>query len=118
MKKIYRLQFWIFLLFCTYLSLTPVVPDNLQNYSDKFLHSLGYLALFLSCALAYPQKPWQLLTACLFSYSVSIEIIQTFIPNRGFAFFDILANALGLGLGLGLNFLLRKAAEKIGLSQV
>ena len=117
MKKIYLLQFWVFLLFCTYLSLTPAVPDALHNYSDKLLHASGYLALFLSCSLAYARIwSWRLIFGGLLSYSVLIEITQNFIPHRGFSGFDILANALGLFLGLGARSIISKAVKKTGLS--
>ncbi|WP_020676094.1 VanZ family protein [Geopsychrobacter electrodiphilus] len=115
MKKIYHFQFWGFLLFCSYLGLIPSLPQALEGYSDKALHSLGYLALFLSCSLAYHQRfSWKLIFAALLGYSVMIEVIQHFIPHRQFSLLDILANAFGLTLGLGLSFILGKVAKKTG----
>ncbi len=102
-----HLQFWLFLLFCIYLSLTPAPPQAMLSVSDKLLHAIGYLALYLSASLAYPLPGYtrrKLLS--LLGYSILIEILQHFIPHRGFSLLDILANAVGLLLGLGLSLLL------------
>ncbi len=101
MKSLRIIQFWLFLLFCSYLSLTPAPPTAMLTISDKLLHSTGYLALYLSCSAAYPQanlRTRKLLF--LLSYSGMIEVLQHFIPNRGFSLLDILANASGLVFGL------------------
>lgn len=95
------LQFWLFLLFCTYLSLTPYPEGALtENFSDKFLHFLGYLLLLISCNIAHrPNRQLPVKILLLLCYSALIEIIQHFIPNRGFSFGDILANLSGLLIG-------------------
>jgi VanZ family protein len=95
------LQFWLFLLYCTYLSLTPSPNEMLiETFSDKFLHGIGYLLLLLSCNLAHhPHKYLGLKIIMLLGYSATIETIQHFIPNRGFSVGDILANLSGLLIG-------------------
>jgi VanZ family protein len=103
MKPLGILQFWLFLLFCSYMSLTPAPPSAVLTVSDKLLHAVGYLALYLSCTLAYPLAAHLLPRLCsLLGYSILIEILQHFIPNRGFSLLDILANAVGLLLGVGV----------------
>jgi len=99
MKAFATIQFWLFFIFCSYLSLTPAPPAIVQTFSDKLLHTTGYLALYLSCSLAYPFATKRKILSLL-GYSVLIEIMQHFIPHRGFSLLDILANALGLALGL------------------
>jgi len=112
MKIAYKSQFWIFLLFCTYLSLIPAPPETLQTYPDKLLHATGYLALYLSCALSYARQiTWGQRAALLFAYSIGIEILQHFIPRRAFSMADILANAVGLTAGI----ILTAAVKKTGL---
>ncbi len=112
MKPMRIFQFWLFLFFCSYLSLTPAPPTVMLSFSDKLLHSVGYMALYLSCSVAYPQS---ILTirklTLLLSYSIMIEVFQHFIPNRGFSLFDILANACGLILGLILVTILTQRIE-------
>ncbi|MCF6179070.1 MAG: VanZ family protein [Geopsychrobacter sp.] len=111
-KKILILQFWLFFIFCSYLSLTSAPPEALHDYSDKLLHATGYCALFLSCHIAYRQQSsWYQRAGLLLSYSLAIEIAQHFIPHRGFSLADMLANAIGLLFG----FLFSKLAEKTGL---
>lgn len=95
------LQFWLFLLYCTYLSLTPSPNEMLiETFSDKFLHGIGYLLLILSCNLAHhTHKYLGLKIFILLGYSALIETIQHFIPNRGFSGGDLLANLAGLLIG-------------------
>jgi VanZ family protein len=85
------------------LSLTPAPPQALLTFSDKLLHSAGYLALYLSCSFAYPQPATvNRKLFFLFFYSILIELIQHFIPQRSFSFLDILANGFGLLSGVAL----------------
>jgi VanZ family protein len=92
------LQFWLFLLYCSYLSLTPSPQTELiETFSDKFLHFSGYLLLFASCNIAYaPSRRFPVKIALLFGYSLLIESAQHFIPNRSFSLGDLCANLLGL----------------------
>ena len=81
----------------------------MQSVSDKLLHASGYLALYLSCSIAYPLASHRIRKiAALLSYSILIEVLQHFIPHRGFSVFDILANALGLLLGLSLSLIFER----------
>ena len=101
MKALGNIQFWLFLTFCSYLSLTPAPPNVILSFSDKFLHTVGYMALYLSCSVAYPLASLTIRKlTLLLGYSIMIEVFQHFIPNRGFSLLDILANASGLVLGL------------------
>lgn len=107
-------QFWLFLLYCTYLSLTPSPNEELiETFSDKFLHCIGYLLLILSCNLAYrPNRYLSLKVTLLFCYSVAIEITQHFIPNRGFSIGDLLANLSGLLIGALLISLFHRMTKQ------
>lgn len=89
----------------------------LMSFWDKLLHGGGYFALFLSLALAYPEKGLVQMVLNLLSYSVLIEVFQHFIPNRGFSLLDILANFSGLVLGCLLyasSSRLRQKTRKVG----
>jgi len=101
------LQFWLFLAYCSYLALTPAPNDLLvETFSDKFLHCAGYLLLLISCNLAHRAGRHLLLkVSLLFTFSVLIEIAQHFIPHRGFAISDLIANLSGLLLGVILLLL-------------
>ena len=97
-------QFWLFLLYCSYLSLTPSPNAELiESFSDKFLHFLGYLLLVGSCNFAYAQnRRLPVKVGLLFCYSLLIECAQHFIPNRSFSVGDLLANLSGLAAGAAL----------------
>lgn len=101
-KKVPRilrvLQFWLFLLYCTYLSLTPSPHEVLiESFSDKFLHFTGYLLLLVSLDLAYrPQRSLPIKIAVLLGYSLLIECAQSLISNRSFSIGDLFANLTGL----------------------
>jgi VanZ family protein len=41
-------------------------------------------------------------------YGVVIEVLQIFVPGRGFEWFDVLANAMGIGLGYGIFYFIYK----------
>ena len=107
-------QFWLFLLYCTYLSLTPTPNQALiENFSDKTLHAAGYLLLIISCNIAHrPNRQLLFKIILLFSYSAAIEVAQHFIPHRGFSFGDLVANLSGLLIGAGLLALLSRAARR------
>jgi VanZ family protein len=103
------LQFWILLIACLWLSLIPQPPGVFELASDKLWHTLAYLVLYLSCSLAYRQQPALMIRfALLFSYSLVIEVIQHFIPNRSFSLLDLCANAAGLLLGIIIHTALLK----------
>lgn len=109
-------QFWLFLLYCTYLSLTPYPTGELtETFSDKFLHCIGYLLLIVSCNFAHrPNRQLPLKITLLLCYSAAIEIAQHFIPNRGFSFGDVLANLSGLLIGtLLLSLFYRAGKQKV-----
>jgi len=110
-------QFWLFLLYCTYLSLTPYPNEGLiETFSDKFLHCIGYFLLFISCNFAHrPNRHLRLKIILLLCYSAAIEIFQHFIPNRGFSFGDLLANLSGLLIGIFLLSLFLHLRGKVGL---
>ena len=114
MKALGSIQFWLFLIFCSYLSLTPAPPNAMLSFSDKFLHTAGYMALYISCSVAYPLATLTIRKlSLLLGYSIMIEVFQHFIPNRGFSVLDILANASGLVLGLIIVFSLTRRSNVI-----
>lgn len=94
-----QLQFWLLLLFYSYMGLSPDPGAAVAGYSDWLLHGLGYLVAGISAGLALPQQPAWRRAAGLFGYSLAIEIGQHFIPHRGFELQDLAANGTGILLG-------------------
>jgi VanZ family protein len=89
-------------------SLAPpsALPDAITSLSDKLLHASAYASfgfllvrgwtredpptrgVFLRCALI------------AFAFGFYLEVLQSFTPERSFAFSDVFANALGITFGL------------------
>jgi VanZ family protein len=91
-------QFWLCIIATTYLSVSTS-GGSMAIISDKIVHLVGYCLLFLSCNIAYPrEKPW-LKILFVFGFSLLMEIIQYFVPNRLFSLIDIIANLFGIALG-------------------
>lgn len=67
---------------------------------DKALHFIGYAGLAFLARFGSNKHPsWQIVIGCIV-FSLGIEFIQQFIPNRGFEWPDLLANSLGVMSGV------------------
>jgi len=106
-----QLQFWVLLLACLALSLVPQPPGVFELASDKLWHALAYLVLYLSCQFAYRRQVTHISRfALLLGFSLLVEVLQYFMPNREFSLQDLVANAAGLLLGMLVSRLsLRKS---------
>lgn len=93
--------FWLLLLLVTGLSLYPFPPGGEVAGSDKVLHLLAYLVLFVSLDLAccFRQRPAAKIIGLL-AYSFLLEMAQLLVPSRHFSLADLVANLAGLLLGL------------------
>ena len=85
------------------LSLVPRTAMPGIEVWDKLEHTLAYLALAVTGAIAFPGRrrlAWLglglLILGCL------LEVTQTFVPGRDGTVDDAVANAIGIGLGLAL----------------
>ena len=80
-------------------------PLGLFPYSD-WLHFLAYacLAVMLAYALHDSRLPdWQvfvLVVVCAVGYGVTIELMQSRLPSRTFAFEDMGVNAVGAAVAI------------------
>lgn len=105
-------QFWLFIIFSCYFSLIPHPTDILEKASDKLLHAAGYFLLFVSCDIAYRNHSRLAgRISVLFTFSLTMEILQHFIPNRHFSLLDLLANIAGLSAASIVMLLLRKTIK-------
>lgn len=96
-----QLQFWVLLLACLALSLVPQPPGVFELASDKLWHALAYLVLYLSCQFAYRRQTTYITRfALLLGFSLLIEVLQFFMPNREFSLLDVIANAAGLAFAV------------------
>jgi VanZ family protein len=90
--------------------------DNLLSF-DKIAHLFMFAVLvFLMIVGLNKQykyrflrdKALQISVIAGISYGIVIEIVQLFIPGRGFELADIFANTIGCFIGFGLFYLIYK----------
>ncbi|NVK21386.1 MAG: VanZ family protein [Kangiellaceae bacterium] len=99
-SKLFKVLFLAATTFIFIMSLMPgkQLPSNLPW--DKALHFIGYFGLALLARLGSTKhKHWQIALGCIV-FSLVIEVLQQFIPNRGFEWQDLLANSLGVVSGV------------------
>jgi len=96
---VWRMLFCIAVSTITYLATTEQSYPVISDFNDKFSHVFAFLVLAFLADFSYPEYSYNYykITA-LFGYGVSIEIIQYYIPNRQFSFYDMLADLIGLML--------------------
>lgn len=94
--------------------LTPLYIFVLGRITlDEILHFVAFGGLALSAALVFARpRHFVLGTATFLFLALLSEVIQEFIPNRAFAWNDLLADlsgfATGLGVGIGLRLAFRR----------
>lgn len=112
-EMIKRFQFVVLLVIFTWLGVTPNPGATLASYNDLMLHFSGYIAGGISISLALPGRlRWQQFLG-LWGYSLTIEIIQYFVPNRSFDMFDLAANGSGILVGLFLYHWVVRAIDGV-----
>ena len=96
---VWRMLFCIAVSTITYLATTEQSYPVISDFNDKFSHVFAFLVLAFLADFSYPEYSYNYykITA-LFGYGVLIEIIQYYIPNRQFSFYDMLADLIGLML--------------------
>jgi VanZ family protein len=100
MQILKQLQFWTLLLACLALSLMPQPPRVFELASDKLWHALAYLILYVTSYFAYHHARHTTRFVMLLGFSLVIEVLQHFVPNREFSLLDVVANTVGLLLGM------------------
>ncbi|WP_223669137.1 VanZ family protein [Kangiella shandongensis] len=106
-SKLFKLLFIVCCLAIFTVSLMPgkQLPSNLPW--DKALHFIGYAGLAFLARMGSVKHPsWQIIIGCIV-FSLGIEFIQQFIPNRGFEWEDLIANSLGVLSGVLIAVLLK-----------
>ena len=98
MNKLRYLFFAFWVGTILFLSLVPVPQVDAPNNIDKVVHFLMYFLTSLVFYLTFHKKFLNVvINALIFSVLLGtfIEILQHFVPYRGFSFGDILANCFG-----------------------
>ncbi|MEQ8858362.1 MAG: VanZ family protein [Pseudomonadales bacterium] len=95
-----RMGFWVPLLLCTWLALTPSPPESVFRVSDILLHGFAFAYLTFALGLAHGSlRPWAVV-AWMLGYGVLIELVQSFEPSRAAELKDLLVDCAGIAVGL------------------
>ena len=109
--KFFKIFSSIYLIIITTAFLMPVnsvvviTKTQPSNNSSYFIHIILLFLLYFLFFLSYKNKN-KILIFC-FSYSLIIEIIQIFV-SRGFQFFDIISNIIGVTIAFLFCFIFFK----------
>jgi VanZ family protein len=117
-KRLVSFLFWLCFIALNALALSPptyLPPLEVFSWWDKAQHAIGFGALAVLAALAYPHVSMLRMGVLLCLQGVAIEVLQHWGGLRFGDWQDAVAEAVGVLLGLGLAALYKLAAQKIGL---
>ena len=112
-KRLVSFLFWLCFIALNALALSPapyLPPMEIFNWWDKAQHAIGFGALAVLAALAYPHVSKLRLGVLLCLQGVAIELLQHWGGYRFGDWQDALADAVGVVLGLCLAHMLGKVA--------
>ena len=64
------------------------------------LHGVAFSYLTLALGLAYNGRGWVRTAAWMIAYGVTIELVQSFEPERSAELKDLLVDLIGIGVGV------------------
>lgn len=98
--------FWVPLMVCTYLALTPNPPEPVTRMSDVALHGVSFVYLTFAARLAFPGARPITLALWMLGYGAFLELAQSFEPQRDAELKDLLVDLGGIAAGLAAGRLL------------
>ena len=103
---LFHAGFWIPLIICTYLALTPEPPEHLVlQLSDIILHGGAFAYLTLALVLArgvddVGRNRYRRALVWMLAYGASLELVQGFVPERTPEIKDMIVDCIGISAGL------------------
>jgi len=95
--KKWQLVFWVNSLLLLYLTLMPSIDSGISYpHADKLFHFIGFGAFALFCGLAFRRLSYLWVILIASSLGVIVEVVQSFLPHRGFSYADMLADLIGI----------------------
>lgn len=109
----WRISFWLVIGLLLFLTITPTPPQpiNLPQI-DKIYHCAAFAGTTFLMLAAYGRtnQIWSIYVAT--ALGVLIEVIQYFVPGRGFSIADMLADFVGVLIGFGVFKWLTNSSSK------
>lgn len=103
-----KAAFYSLLLLIIFLATTPKEIETIKHTWDKLNHILAFVTLYIVLSFSYKDLSLLSKFISLLAFGIFIEIVQYFIPNRDFSFYDIFADFIGILLGYFFLSLLKK----------
>ncbi|RJG51673.1 VanZ family protein [Motilimonas pumila] len=91
----------------SWLAFTPKAPGLDIQHFDKINHLAAFSSLTLIALLAF-SVPASRIYLGLLGYGITIELVQSQLPNRFASVADIAADGVGIILGAGLYWITEK----------
>ena len=99
----WKLLFWFILALLLYLTLTPTPPKPISfNQIDKLYHFSAFAGFTFVFTIAFRQIKSGYILLLSIILGIVIEVIQYYIPNRGFSIADMIADLIGVLAGFWL----------------
>ncbi|MGX5173714.1 VanZ family protein [Aliikangiella sp. IMCC44653] len=112
-RKLWLAIFWIVLIALLYLTLTPSPVQTVSfKHIDKVFHFIAFAGFTFLLKVAFSKLSHNFVLSLSALLGIFIEIIQLYIPNRGFSYADMLADFLGSLFGLWFYLTLIKASQQ------
>ena len=92
--------FWVPLVACTYLALTPSPPQSVFQVGDVVLHAFAFTYLTFSLSLAHPSQRALVPGLWMLGYGLLLEVVQSFEAARSAELKDLMVDLVGICLGL------------------
>jgi len=96
----FQAAFWLPLVICTWLALTPAPPEALFRVGDFVLHAGAFAYLAFASRLAFPAAAWPYVVLWLLAFGAGIELLQGIGGQRSAEWADLAVDAVGIVLGL------------------
>lgn len=106
---LFRLTFWVALIFAVTMALVPKPPAVLGEMGDKYQHMLAFATLAVLASAGYPRATWLRIAERLSFLGALIEVLQS-IPalHRDCDIMDWLADTASILAALAVVALIRR----------
>lgn len=99
-NTMWKLLFWVIFTLLLYLTLTPSPPKPISlNQIDKLYHLCAFAGFTFIFKTAFKRVKPVIIFLLSASLGIMIEVLQYYIPNRGFSLADMLADIAGVCIG-------------------